>query len=124
MLISMDKQFSRFLYGFTKGPTTALSHCVNWKMEKCCWYLGALLTELSKAFHCLLHDVSLAKLNGYDFSLFALRLIRSYLFNRQQRTKINENSSEVLFGVSQGSISESFLTYSCVTLVLPGESTA
>ena len=85
---------------------------------------GALLTELSKAFHCLLLDVSLAKLNGYDFSLFALRLIRSYLFNRQQRTKINENSSEVLFGVSQGSISESFLTYSCVTLVLPGESTA
>ena len=42
---------------------------------------GALLTELSKAFHCLLHDVPLAKLNGYDFSLFALRLIHSYLYN-------------------------------------------
>ena len=41
------------------------------------------------------------------FSLAALRLVRSYLSNRKQMTKINESYSsweEFLFGVPQGSI--------------------
>ena len=68
---------------------------------------GALLTDLSKAFDCLPHDLLLAKLNAYGFSLPALRLVQSYLSNRKQRTKINSESSpwkEILFGVPQGSI--------------------
>ena len=47
------------------------------------------------------------KLNAYGFSLSALRLICSYLFNRQQRAKINASYSpweEMLFRVLQGSI--------------------
>ena len=50
---------------------------------------GALLTDLSKALDCLSHDLLLAKLNAYGFSLPALRLVQSYLLNRKQRTKIN-----------------------------------
>ena len=49
----------------------------------------------------------IVKLHSYAFSLNALRLIHSYLFNRRQRTKINESYSsweEILFGVPQGSI--------------------
>ena len=68
---------------------------------------GALLTDLSKAFECLPHDLLLAKLNAYGFSLPALRLVQSYLSNRKQRTKINSEFSsweEILFGVPQGSI--------------------
>ena len=68
---------------------------------------GALLTDLSKAFDCLPHDLLLAKLNAYGFSLSALKLVQSYLSNRKQRTNINlEFSSweEILFGVPQGSI--------------------
>ena len=68
---------------------------------------GALLTDLSKAFDCLPHDLLLAKLNAYGFSLPALRLVQSYLSNRKQRTKINSEFSpweEILFGVPQGSI--------------------
>ena len=66
-----------------------------------------LLTDLSKAFDCLPHELLLAKLNAYGFSLSALRLISSYLCNRQQRTKINTNYSswkESLFGYPQRSI--------------------
>ena len=67
----------------------------------------ALLTDLSKAFDCLPHDLIIAKLNAYGFSLSALRLIHDYLSNRKQRTKINLTYSsweEILFGVPQGSI--------------------
>ena len=40
-------------------------------------FFGALLTDLSKAFDCFLHDLSLAKLHAYGFSLSALKLIHS-----------------------------------------------
>ena len=68
---------------------------------------GALLTDLSKAFDCLSHDLLIAKLNAYGFSMAALRLVQNYLSNRKQRTKINTEYSsweEILFGVPQGSI--------------------
>ena len=68
---------------------------------------GALLTDLSKAFDSLPHDLLVAKLNAYGFSLPALRLALSYLSNRKQRTKINSKFSsweEILFGIPQGSI--------------------
>ena len=68
---------------------------------------GALLTDLSKALDCLSHDLLLAKLNAYGFSLPAVRLVQSYLSNRKQRTKISSELSsweEILFGVPQGTI--------------------
>ena len=68
---------------------------------------GILLTDLSKAFDCISHELLPAKLHAYGFSLSALRLIHSYLKNRKQRTKINSSYSsweEILFGVPQGSI--------------------
>ena len=66
---------------------------------------GILLTDLSKAFDYLSHELLLAKLHAYVFA--ALRLIHSYLTNRKQRTKVNSSYSsweEILFGVPQGSI--------------------
>ena len=68
---------------------------------------GALLTNLSKAFDCLNHDLMIAKLNAYGFSLPTIRLIHDYLLNRKQRTRIINSYStwmEIVFGVSQGSI--------------------
>ena len=50
---------------------------------------GALLTDLSKAFDCLSYDLLIVKLHAHGFSLNALRLVHSYLTNREQRTKIN-----------------------------------
>ena len=96
---------------FRKGYST--QHCLLAMLEK--WKsavdkgksFGALLTDLSKAFCCLPHELLLAKLHAYGFSIAALRLIHSYLTNRKQRTKVNLSYSpweEILFGVPQGSI--------------------
>ena len=52
---------------------------------------GALLADLSKAFDCLPHDLIIAKLNVYGFSLSASKLIHNYLSHRKQRTKINSS---------------------------------
>ena len=68
---------------------------------------GALLTDLSKAFDCLDHELLTAKLNAYGFSLPALRLVNDYLSNRKQRTKIENTYStwvDIIFEVPQGSI--------------------
>ena len=48
---------------------------------------GALLTDLSKAFDCLDHELPIAKLNTYSFSLPAVKLIHDCLSNRKQQTK-------------------------------------
>ena len=58
-------------------------------------------------FDCLDHDLVIAKLNAYSFSLTALRLVHDYLPNRKQRTGINNSYIdwlEVAFGVRQRSI--------------------
>ena len=68
---------------------------------------AALLTDLSKAFDCLPHDLLIAKLEAYGFDRSSLKLIYSYLTNRQQRVKINNTYSEysiIKYGVPQGSI--------------------
>ena len=68
---------------------------------------GVILTDLSKAFDCLSHELIIAKLNAYGFSLSALKLMQSYLSERKQKTKINQAYSsweEILFGVPQRSI--------------------
>ena len=68
---------------------------------------GAILTDLSKAFHCILHDLLVVKLAAYGFDYQSLRIMESFLSNRQQRTKINNAFScysEIIYGVPQGSI--------------------
>ena len=49
------------------------------------------LTNLSKAFDCLDHELLIAKLNAYGFGLPALRLINNYLSHRKQRTRVNNS---------------------------------
>ena len=106
-----DDKFSKFQCGFRKGYSA--QHCLIVMLEK--WksaidkneHFGAFLTDLSKAFDCLSHDILIAKLNAYGFSLPALRLVHDYLSKRVQRTRVNSVFSswlEILFGVPQGSI--------------------
>ena len=63
---------------------------------------GALLTDLSKAFDCIPHDLIIVKLESYGFHIDALKLIQNYLSNRKQRVKINDTYSswkDIFYGV-------------------------
>ena len=88
---------SKFQCGFRKGYNTQnclLAIVQNYKkaLDQGNEY-GALLTDLSKAFDCLPHDLIVAKLYAYGFSTDSLKLINSYLAERKQRVKLNDQFS-------------------------------
>ena len=64
---------------------------VSDKEENIC----VLFMDLSKAFDMINHDLLLAKLKAYEFSINTLDLMRSYLKNQKQSVKINNNFSSV-----------------------------
>ena len=107
----MLKKLSIFLCGFQKemnAQNCLLFLVEQWrkgldKSQKC----GVLLTDLSKAFDCLPHDLIVAKLEAYGFNYLALKLIHSYLSDRKQRVRVNASFSEwanLDYGVPQGSV--------------------
>ena len=57
---------------------------------------GPLLTDLSKAFDCMIHDLLIAKLYTRNFNMKAFNLIFYYLTERRQRIKINSSCSSCL----------------------------
>ena len=106
-----DRIFSKYLGGFRKGHST--QHCLLIMLEKLRGALdkglvtGILLTDLSKAFDSISHELLAAKLYAYRFSNNSVKLIYDYLSGRTQRTKVNNSFSkllEIMFGVPQGSI--------------------
>ena len=107
----MENILSPFIFGYTKrsGPQYCLTTMIEmWrKALDESKVAGAILTDLSKAFDCISHELLIAKLEAYGFEKSSLKLIFDYLKNRPQRTKINESYSswrEILSGVPQGSI--------------------
>ena len=107
----MDKRLSRYLCGYRKGYNSQyalVSLIERWKKTlDQQGYAAAMLMDLSKAFDTINHELLIAKLHAYGFSLQALKLVHSYLTNRWQRTKINRSFSswtELLLGVPQGSV--------------------
>ena len=65
------------------------------------------MTDLSKAFDCVTHDLIIAKSEAYGFHIDALKLIHDYLLNRKQRVKINDayNSwKDIFYAIPQGFI--------------------
>ena len=81
-----DQIFSRFQCGFRKGFNTQnrlLSMTEDWKesLDQGSYY-GALLTDLSKAFDCIMHELLIAKLQAYGLFNDSLNCICNYFVGR------------------------------------------
>ena len=111
MYCYFNSKLSNKLCGFRKGFSTQyalLSMLEKFKKaldknDSC----GALLTDLSKAFFCLSHNLIIAKLHAYGFNISSLKYILSYLKGRFQRTKVGNSFSSwrlLISGVPQGSV--------------------
>ena len=98
-----------FVYGkshFTKHVITSLIE--DWRENFDQNFLvSSVLTNLSKAFECIPHDLLIVKLAAYGFDLNALIVVFTYLKNRKQSVRINNAHSSfgnIFLGVPQGSI--------------------
>ena len=68
---------------------------------------SVVLTDLSKAFDCISHDLLIARLDAYGFSRETAAYINSYLKNRKKGARINGTQSypgHMISGVPQESI--------------------
>ena len=107
----IERFLSPYLFGYRKGHSTEQCLIVmveTWKraldMNNAA---GSILTDLSKAFDCLSHELLIAKLEAYGFGNTALKYLYDYMKNRKQRVKIEEKFSswkDLKKGVQQGSI--------------------
>ena len=87
-----DNILSNFQFGFRKGYR--IQHCLLLMLE--IWKgasqsnkaFGALLTDISKAFDCLSHDLLIAMLHAYGLDKNSLNILQDYLSNRKQRIKV------------------------------------
>ena len=107
----MEHHFSPFISAYRKSFST--EHVLIRLLED--WrnkldnnnVVGAVLTDLSKAFDCIHHDLLVAKLDAYSFNRDTVAYIYSYLKNRKQCVRINGTRSylaDIVSGVPQGSI--------------------
>ena len=103
-------------FGFRKGKSTsvAITHLLsylinNYNANK---KIGMALLDLKKAFDIINHDLLVIKLKHYGVRGSPLRWICSYLTNRTQRCKVNNDFSKtkpISAGVPQGSLLGPFL---------------
>lgn len=89
----MEQLLSKHQREFWKG--FSIQNCLLSMLERWKSFVdkgkvhGALLTDLSKAFSCLFHELIIEQSNAYGFSLLAIKPVRNYLIERKQKTKIN-----------------------------------
>ena len=107
----MDTFFIKLLLGFRKAHST--QHTLfkllqQWQKElHNCGLVGAILMDLSKAYDCLPHDLTIAKFDAYGLGKSSLSLLLDYLTSRKQRVKIGSSYSvrnETTRDVPQSSI--------------------
>ena len=73
---------------------------------------ASLLTDLSKALGCIAHDLTIARQAAHGFDTNSLNLFHNYLFNRQQRMKVNSTYNiwkDIFYRVLQDCILEPLL---------------
>ena len=91
---------SKYQCGFRKGYSvinTLLPMIEKWRKSlDAGGAFGALLTDLSKAFYCLPHDLLIAKLHAYGVDIPSLKLLHSHLTKRKQKVKLKPSTFRVL----------------------------
>ena len=107
----VDTFLSKFIFAYHKSYIS--NHVLirlieNWKksldQKK---FVGAVLMDLSKAFDSIPHDLLIAKMHAYGFSIDAVTFFYSYLKKRKQNVRINNRHSVsqiLISGVPQDSI--------------------
>ena len=103
--------FSTLLSAFRKGYScqSTLSNMIE-KFKSSLdkgGHVACISMDISKAFDCLPHCLTICKLFAYGLSREACTLIASYLLQRKQRDKIGNITSErgkINKGAPQGSI--------------------
>ena len=113
LVLSMENYFSPLASVYRKNYSTqhVITHLVEEWREHLDenFVVGAVLTDLSKAFNCIAHGLLIAKLAAYCFSDAALCCGYSYLSKRKQCVRINNtysNYQKIISDVPQGSILE------------------
>ena len=106
-----------YQYGFRKDHLsghgvldliTTVYDTINDKKLAC-----LVMIDLKKAFDTICHERLLLKLNNYGIRGNAYDLLKSYLINRYQYVRINNNSStlkQIKYGILQGSILVHYFT--------------
>ena len=105
-----DSIFSKDQCEFRKGHSLSIKQARD--------VFAAVLTDLSKAFDCIKHELLIAKLNAYGFDSPSLKFISAYLNFRKLKFKTGSPFSDylnILFSVPQGSIAGPlfFNVYTC-----------
>ena len=111
LLAYFENIFSQFLSAFRKNyvcQSTLLNMAQHFK--NCIddgKYSGCIGMDLSKAFDCLLHHLTIYKLWAYGASQSACTFWASYLYCQKQVVKISNGCSDcgdITKGIPQGSI--------------------
>ena len=93
----VDKFISKFISTYREPYSSKhVLICLieNWKksldQKK---FVGVVLMDLSKAFDSIPHDLLIAKMHAYGFSIDAVTFFYSYLKRRKQNVRINNTHS-------------------------------
>lgn len=89
-----ENRFSKYQCGLKKGynnQNALLSLHYEPMTKKVC---GALLTDLSKTFDCISHDLPMIKLHATEFDRHELKVTHDYLSGKSQKTKVGSSFSD------------------------------
>lgn len=109
--LTNTNRINKMQFGFLKNKSTA--HALEKVFDSI--YNGindnkavsATFIDLSKAFDTVDHQILFKKLYYHGVRGIALQLIKSYLYNRKQKVKLNEKHSkelDITLGVPQGTV--------------------